>query len=188
MNDTFIDMILNIDFLYGFIYECTNLINNLYEHNSYDHLVIKLCNEFILPIINITKNEHVKEYNTYIKDIKNVDSICSYLMSTCSEKYFKLSQDEYLKIKEFIDNNIDTIEAILAPMHKLFDLSKQCYDNYCCCPCNCHYKKNNNKCVCLTNKYREFCEEDSIILNETTNSYFNVEYIKFFYLLQKAIV
>ena len=46
---------------------------------------------------------------------------------------------------------------------------------------------NNNKCVCLTNKYREFCEEDSIILKETTNSCFNVEYIKFFYLLQKAI-
>ena len=30
MSDTFIDMIRNIDFLYGFIYECTDLINNLY--------------------------------------------------------------------------------------------------------------------------------------------------------------
>ena len=48
-------------------------------------------------------------------------------------------------------------------------------------------KKNNKKCVCLTDKYIEFCEEDSIILKETTKSYFNVEYIKFFYLLQKAI-
>ena len=91
MNDTFIDMILNIDFLYGFIYEGTNLINNLYDHNNYDHLVIKLCNELILPIINITKNEYVKEYNTYIKDIKDVDSICSYLMSICSERYFYLT-------------------------------------------------------------------------------------------------
>ena len=90
-------------------------------------------------------------------------------------------QDEYLKIKEFIDNNIDTVESILAPMHKFFDLSKKCYNGYCYCPCNCHYKKNNKKCVCLTNKYREICEEDSI------KSYFNVEYIKFFYLLQKAI-
>ena len=34
MNDTFIDMILSIDFLYEFIYECSNLINNLYEHNN----------------------------------------------------------------------------------------------------------------------------------------------------------
>ena len=34
MRDTFIDMIINIDFLYGFIYECTNLINNLYKHNN----------------------------------------------------------------------------------------------------------------------------------------------------------
>ena len=72
-------------------------------------------------------------------------------------------------------------------MHEFFDLPKTCYDSYCYCPCNCHYEKNNNKCVCLTNKYREFCEEDSIILKETTNSYFNVEYIKFFYLLQKVI-
>ena len=39
----------------------------------------------------------------------------------------------------------------------------------------------------LTDKYREFCEEDSIILKKTTRSYFNVEYIKFFYLLQKSI-
>ena len=27
--------------------------------------------------------------NTYIEDIKDVDNICSYLMSTCSERYFK---------------------------------------------------------------------------------------------------
>ena len=46
-------------------------------------------------------------------------------------------------------------------MNEFFDLSNKCYDSYCCCPCNCHYKNNNNKCVCLTNKYREFCEEDS---------------------------
>ena len=29
MRDTFIGMICNIDFLYGFIYECTDKINNL---------------------------------------------------------------------------------------------------------------------------------------------------------------
>ena len=148
MSDTFIDMIRNIDFLYGFIYECTDLINNLYEHNNYDHLVIKLCNEFILPIINITKNEHKKEYNTYIEDTKDVENICSYLMSICSERYFKLSQNEYSKIKEFIDNNINTVEAILAPMHKFFDLSKKCYNGYC--PCNCHHEKIiKNVCVLL---------------------------------------
>ena len=48
-------------------------------------------------------------------------------------------------------------------------------------------QKNNRKCVCLTDKYSDFCEEDSIILKNTTRSYFNVEYINFFYLLQKAI-
>ena len=186
MSDTFIGMIRNIDLLYGFIYECTNVINNLYEHNNYGHLVKQLCNEFVLPIINITKNKHIKEYNKHIKDTKNVDNIYSYLMNICSERYFKLSQNEYSKIKEFMDNNVYTIESILAPMHELFDLSKKCY-NYCYCPCNCHYKKNNRKCICLTSKYNKFCEEDSIILKKTTRSYFNVEYIKFFYLLQKAI-
>ena len=43
VSDTFIGMIHNIDFLYGFIYECTDLINILYDYNNYDHLVIKLC-------------------------------------------------------------------------------------------------------------------------------------------------
>ena len=123
-------------------------------------------------------------------------------MNICSERYFKLiyfkliyfklnilnflSQNEYSKIKEFIDNNIDTVEAILAPMHELFDLSKKCYGNYCYCPCHCHCKKNNRKCVCLTDKYSEFCTEDSIIVKKITKSYLNVEYIKYLYLLQKA--
>ena len=150
MSDTFIGMICNIDFLYGFIYECTDLINNLYEDNNYDNLVIKLCNEFILPIINITKNEHIKEYNTYIEDTKDIDSICSYLMNICTEKYFNLTQDEYSKIKKFIDNNIDTVESILAPMHEFFDLSKKCYDSYFYCPCNCHCKKKKEKKMCVS--------------------------------------
>ena len=60
MSDTFISMTRNIDLLYGFIYECTDLINNLYDHNNYGHLVKQLCNEFVLPIINITKNKHIK--------------------------------------------------------------------------------------------------------------------------------
>ena len=185
MCDTFIGIHRDIDLLYGFIHECAYLINNLYEHNNYDHLVKKLCNEFILPIINITKNEHIKEYNTYIVDIKDVDNICSYLMNICLERYFKLSQNEYSKIKEFIDNNIDTVEAILAPMHEFFYLSKKCCGS-CYCPCNCHCKKNNRKCVCLTDKYSEFCTEDSIIVKKITKSYLNVEYIKYLYLLQKA--
>ena len=102
-----------------------------------------------MPIINITKNEHTKEYTTYIEDTKDIDSICSYLMNTFTEKYFNLTQDEYLKIKKFIDNNIDTVESILAPMHEFFDLSKKCYDSYSYCPCNCNCKKNNRKCCVL---------------------------------------
>ena len=74
-------------FLYGLIYECAILINNLYNYNNYDHLAIKLCSEFIMPIINITKKEHIKEYNEHIKNIidnlestKNIRIICLYLI------------------------------------------------------------------------------------------------------------
>ena len=35
-----------------------------------------------------------------------------------------MNQDEYLKIKEFINNNIDIIESALAAMNDYFDLYK----------------------------------------------------------------
>ena len=113
----------HIDVLYGFIYECANLIKNLYDYDNYVRLVIKLCSEFVMPIINITKTEHEKEYNEHIKYIinnlerdTNIFDICSYLMNICCERYLKLSQDEYLKIKDFVDNNIDIIEYAFAPV------------------------------------------------------------------------
>ena len=142
-----IKMIDNIDFLYGFIYECANLINNLYDYDNCDNLAIKLCSEFIMPIINIAKKEHIKEYNEHSKDIidnlestKDIYSICSYLMNICCEEYFKLSQDEHLKIKKFIDNNIDIIESTLAPMNDYFDSFKKCYSHYYCL-CYYYHKK-----------------------------------------------
>ena len=185
MNDNFIKMIDNIDFSYGFIYECANLISNLYDYDNYDHLVIKLCSKFFIPIINITKKEHIKEYNEHIKDIinnlehnKDIFSICSYLMNICCERYFKLSQDEYLKIKEFIDNNMDIIESALAPMHNYFDLYKKCYGYYYCSCYNYHKKKV--RYIFRGNEDKEFCEK-------IIKSYFNIEYTKFLYLLQKEI-
>ena len=58
--------------MYGFIYECANLVNNLDDYDNYNHLSVKLCNKFIIPIINITK----KEYNEHIKNIiDNLESI-----------------------------------------------------------------------------------------------------------------
>ena len=125
-------MIDNIDFLYGFIYECANLINNLYDYDNYNHLAIKLWSEFIMPIINIIKKENIKEYNEHIKNIIYIYDICSYLMNICCERYFKLSQDEYLEIKKFIDNNMDIIESTLAPMNDYFDSCKKCYSQYYC--------------------------------------------------------
>ena len=174
-----------IDFLCGFIYECANLINNLYKYDNYNHLFIKLCIEFVIPIINITKKEHKKEYNEHIRDIinnlehnKDIFSICSYLMNICKERYFKLLQDKYLEIKQFIDNNIDVIEHALAPMHDYFDLCKKCYNHYYC---TCYYYCwEKTKHIFPSNERKEFHQK-------TIKSYFNIEYIKFFYLLQKEI-
>ena len=124
---------------------------------------VKLCNKFIILIINITKKEHIREYNEHIKNIidnlesiKDIYSIFSYLMNICCEEYFKLSRDEYLEIKKFIDNNIDITEYTLAPMNDdYFDSYKKCSRYY----------------------YHE----------KFIKPYFNIWYIKFFYLLQKNI-
>ena len=102
MSDGFIKMISNIDFSYGFIY---------------DRLAIKLYSNF--------------EYNEHVKNNKFINSNCSYLINICSDKYFELSKDEYSKIKIFLDNNIDTFESILTPIHNFIDLYKKFYDNYC---------------------------------------------------------
>ena len=77
----------HIDFLYGFIYERANLIKNVYDYDNYDRLVIKLCSEFVMSIINITKKEHEKEYiiNNLERDT-NIFDICSYLMNICHLK------------------------------------------------------------------------------------------------------
>ena len=58
MIDDFIKMIDNIDSLHGFIYECANIINNLYDYDNYDNLAIKLCSEFII-IIYYNNNNYV---------------------------------------------------------------------------------------------------------------------------------
>ena len=84
MSHDFIKMIDDINFLYGFIYECAILINNLYDFNNYHHLAIKLCSEFIMPIINITKKEYIKEYNEHIKNIiDNFESTKIYALFVC---------------------------------------------------------------------------------------------------------
>ena len=160
MSDDFIEMINNIDFSFGFIYECADLVNNLYDHNDYDHLAIKLYRNFDLPIINITKDEHIKVHNEHVNDSKYIKRNCSYLIDICCERYFELSKDEYYKIKKFIDDNIDTFESILAPIQNLIDSYKKFYDNNYYYPFNFHYIKYYDKCVCIIGKYSEFCELD----------------------------
>ena len=147
----FIKMIDNIDFLYVFIYECANLINNLYDYDNYNQLAIKLCSEFIIPITNIIKKENIKKYNKHIKNIIYIRDICSYLMNICCERY---SQDEYLEIKKFIDNNMDIIESALEPMNDYFGSFKKCYSHYYC---SCYYyHKKKVICIFPQNRYKEF--------------------------------
>ena len=117
-----------------------------------------------MPIINIAKKEHIKEYNEHIKNIidnlestKDIYSICLYLINICCERYFKLFQDEYLEIKKFIDNNIDIIESTLVPMNDYFDSCKKCYSHYYY---SCYYyHKKKAICIFPQNKYKEFHEK-----------------------------
>ena len=141
-------------------------------------MAIKLCSEFIMPIINIIKKENIKKYNEHIKNIIDIHDICSYLMNICCERYFKLSKDEYLEIKKIIDNNMDIIESTLVPMNDYFDSFKKCYGHYYCS--RYYYHKKKIICIFPQNRYKQF--QEKII-----KSYFNIWYIKFFYLLQKNI-
>ena len=139
-------------------------------------MAIKLCSEFIMPKINIIKKEKIKENNKHIKNIIDIHDICSYLMNICCEIYFKLSQDEYLEIKKFIDNNMAIIESTLVPMNDYFDSFKKYYSHYYC---SCYYyHKKKIICIFSQNRYKEFHKK-------ILKSYFNLWYIKFFYLLQK---
>ena len=72
---------------------------------------------------------------------------------------------------------MDIIESTLAPMHDYFDLCKKCYGHYCSC-----YNYHNKKVryIFPGNEHKEFCEK-------IIKLYFNIEYTKFFYLLQKEI-
>ena len=86
--------------------------------------------------------------------------------------------NEYLEIKKFIDDNIDIIESALAPMNDYFDLYKKCCGHYYCSCYNYHKKKN--RYIFPGNEHKAFHEK-------IIKSYFNIEYTKFFYLLQKEI-
>ena len=68
-------------------------------------------------------------------------------MNICCERYFKdnLSQDKYLEIKKFIDNNMDIVESTLAPMNDYFDSFKKCYSHYYC---SCYYY-HKKKVICI---------------------------------------
>ena len=59
MCDDFIKTINDVDFIYGFIYECAKLINNLYEYNYYNYFAIKLREEFVIPIIIIIIKKNI---------------------------------------------------------------------------------------------------------------------------------
>ena len=77
---------------------------------------------------------------------------------------------------------MDIIESALTPMHDYFELYKKCYNHYyCSCYCSC-YNYHNKKVgyIFPGDVHKEFCEK-------IIKLYFNTEYIKIFYLLQKEI-
>ena len=93
-------------------------------------------------------------------------------MDICFERYFELSKDEYSKIKNLIENNIDTFESILAPIHDFIDLYKKTYNNYRYYPFNFHFIRNYDKCVCIIGKYSAFCEKDNYVFKKNYNIIF----------------
>ena len=65
-------------------------------------------------------------------------------------KNILISQDEYLEIKKFIDNNMDVVESALAPVNHYFDSREKCYGHYYCTCC--YYHKKNVICIFPQNK------------------------------------
>ena len=74
---------------------------------------------------------------------------------------------------------MDIIESLFAPIVDYFDLYRKFYNRYHC-SCNSHYYKKKVKNIFSSDEYNEFYEK-------VIKSYFNIWYIKFFYLLQKDI-
>ena len=62
-------------------------------------------------------------------------------------------------------------------MNDYFDSCTKCYSNYYC---TCYYYHKKIICIFPQNRYKEFHEK-------IIKSYFNIWYVKFFYLLQKNI-
>ena len=106
------------------------------------------------------KKERIEEYNRHIRDNTDIFKTCSHLMNICKERFFELTQDEYLKIKKFVDNNVDVIEYAFAPKINYFDFYKKCYNHYYC------------SCYNYFFEHIEFREKIIKI-------YFNIEYIGF---------
>ena len=72
---------------------------------------------------------------------------------------------------------MNIIESAVAPVHDYFDLYKKCYNHYyCSCHCSCYnYHNKKVRYIFLGNEHKGFCEK-------IIKLYFNVWYIKFFYL------
>ena len=78
-----------------------------------------------MPIINITKKEHIKEYNEHIKDIidnlernKDIYSICSYLINISCEGYFRIFKmnNQHLRLSINILIHIKNAIAIIIAL------------------------------------------------------------------------
>ena len=100
MSNDFIKMINDIDLLYGFIYECADLVNNLCNYDNYDYLTIPICGEFVIPRINITKKEHIKEYYTH-SAIKLCSEFVIPIINITEKEHIKEYNEH---IKDIIDN------------------------------------------------------------------------------------
>ena len=121
---------IDIDIEVGLIKKVNTGICISLPENSYGFIRDKssLASKVLLTLGGVIDSDYTGEI--IFVHTNNIHNICAYLMNICCERYFKLSPDEYLKIKKFIDNNIDITESTLAPMNDYFDLYKKFYNRY----------------------------------------------------------
>ena len=160
----FLKVFCNVDFNYIIICKYMPLINLVSEIDKTTNLAIKLHVKFIEPIFNIVKDK-IRHHISIDNDFDDF--------------YNNFSKEERLKMKKFINNNIDIFEIVFTPMHKFINQVRH-YHCMCNYPCNC-----KKKCECHNNVY---CCKTKYDLRRILFFYDDLENLKYLYLLQRCII
>ena len=141
---------------YVFTIICMDLVTVAYRNNKTMNMAIKLHEKFIYPLL--------KKFNLYITDYHTVyDNLKNF--------YYNASQNDCLKIRNYLNKNMDTYEIACAELHNFYEKSKT---YYCLCKyaCNC----NSIGCKCF---YRKYCCTYKYTLYQVIEVHYALEYLKY---------